>query len=64
MLELRADRQVAAHKVPLSEESVEVQPGVREDEAGVVDGGHSPVEAGGQGRVLTAKYCSWIIKKF
>ena len=56
MLELRADSQVAADEVSLSEESVEVQSGVREDEAGVVDGGHSPVEAGGQGRVLTAKY--------
>ena len=58
MLELGADRLVAAHKVPLSVERVQVQPGVRQDEAGVVDGGHSLVEAGGQGGVLTAKYCS------
>ena len=63
VLELRADRLVAAHEVPLSEESVEVQPGVRKDQGGVVDEGHRSVEAGGQGGVLTAKYCSWIIKK-
>ena len=58
VLELRADRLVAAHEVPLGEESVEVQPGVGEDEAGVVDGGHSSVQAGGQGGVLFAEYRS------
>ena len=56
MLELRADSQVAADEVSISEETVEVQPGVRKDQGGVVDGGHISVEAGGQGGVLTAKY--------
>ena len=55
MLELIADSQVAADEVSLSEESVEVQPGVRQDQGGVVDGGHRSLEAGGQGGDLTAK---------
>ena len=56
MLELSADSQVAADEVSISEESVEVQPGVRQDQGGVVDGSYRSVEAGGQGGVLTAKY--------
>ena len=62
VLELSADSQVAADEVSISEESVEVQPGVRQDQGGIVDGGYRSVETGGQGGVLTAKYWSWEIK--
>ena len=56
MLQLSADCLVATHKVSIGEDRVEVQPGVREDEGGVVDGAHCLLQAAGQGRVLTAKY--------
>ena len=58
MLELIADSQVAADEVSLSEASVEVQSGVRQGQAGVVDGGNRSLETGGEARVLTAKYRS------
>ena len=58
MLELIADSQVAADEVSLSEASVEVQSGVRQSQAGVVDGGHRSLETGREARVLTAKYRS------
>ena len=56
MLQLSADFLVAIDKVSIGVERVEVQSGVREDDGGVVDGGHCVLQAVGQGRVLTAKY--------
>ena len=56
MLQLSADCLVVTNKVSISEDRVKVQPGVREDEGGVVDGAHCLLQAAGQGRVLTAKY--------
>ena len=49
MLELGADRKLAADEVSVSEEGVEVQSGVGEDASGVVDQGDSSLKAGGQG---------------
>ena len=56
VLQLSADCLVATHKVSIGEDRVEVQPGVREDEGGVVDGAHCVLQAAGEGRVLTVKY--------
>ena len=56
VLQLGADRLLTADEVSVNEESVQVQPGVRQDAAGVVDHGDRFLEAGGQARVIVMEY--------